>query len=98
MLLALCDCNNFFVSCERLYRPELRDRPVVVLSSNDGCIIVRSNKVKAMCISMGQPYFQTEEFLRKNQVVVCSGNLVMYKDISNKVMEALRRFTDTIDE
>jgi DNA polymerase V len=97
-MLALCDCNNFFVSCERLYRPELRDRPVVVLSSNDGCIVSRSNEVKTMGIPMGQPYFQIQGLLKKKGVVVCSGNLVMYKEISCKVMKALGRFTDAMEE
>jgi DNA polymerase V len=66
-MLALCDCNNFFVSCERLYRPELRGRPVVVLSNNDGCIVARSNEVKAMGIPMGQPYFQVQEAYNLNE-------------------------------
>jgi DNA polymerase V len=97
MLLALCDCNNFFASCERLYHPELRGRPVVVLSSNDGCVIARSNEAKAMGIQMGQPYFQIEAFLKKNEVVVCSSNLVLYKEVSDKVMEALSRFTADLE-
>jgi DNA polymerase V len=96
-LLALCDCNNFFVSCERLYRPELRDRPVVVLSSNDGCIIARSNEVKAMGIKMGEPFYQVRHFLRQKGVVVCSGNLTAYKEISDKVMQALARCTDALE-
>jgi DNA polymerase V len=97
-VLALCDCNNFFVSCERLYRPELLGRPVVVLSNNDGCIVARSNEVKAMGIAMGQPYFQVQGLLRRKGVVVCSGNLVMYKEISEKVMKLLSRFTDRMEE
>jgi DNA polymerase V len=97
IMLALVDANNFFVSCERLYRPELRDRPVVVLSSNDGCIISRSNEAKAMGIKMGEPYFQIQAFLRQKGVVVCSGNLVAYKEISDKVMAVLARCTDALD-
>ncbi len=58
MKFALCDCNNFYASCERVFRPDLRDRPVVVLSNNDGCIIARSAEVKAMGIKMGAPYFK----------------------------------------
>ena len=96
-MLSLCDCNNFFVSCERLYRPELRNRPVVVLSSNDGCIIARSNEVKAMGIKMGEPYFQVQGLLKRKGVVVCSGNLVAYKEISEKVMRMLSRCTDAIE-
>jgi DNA polymerase V len=97
-MLALCDCNNFFVSCERLYYPELRNRPVVILSNNDGCIISRSNEVKAMGIPMGQPYFQVQALLKKKGVVVCSGNLVLYKEISEKVMQALGRFSDVVEK
>ncbi|MDR1137096.1 MAG: hypothetical protein LBK91_02125, partial [Synergistaceae bacterium] len=96
-ILALCDCNNFFVSCERLRRPELRGRPVVVLSNNDGCIIARSDEVKAMGVPMGQPYFQVQSLLKKKGIVVCSGNLVLYKEISEKVMRALGRFTDAME-
>jgi DNA polymerase V len=96
-MFALCDCNNFFVSCERLYRPELRGKPVVVLSSNDGCVISRSNEVKAMGIPMGEPYFRIKSLLVKKGVVVCSGNLVMYKDISLKVMNLLSRYTDQME-
>jgi len=62
-MLALCDCNNFFVSCERLAHPELRNRPVVVLSMNDGCVVSRSNEVKVMGIPMGEPYFRIERLL-----------------------------------
>jgi DNA polymerase V len=97
-MLALCDCNNFFVSCERLYRPQLRDKPIVVLSNNDGCIVARSNEVKAMGIPMGQPYFQVQGLLKNKGVVICSGNLVLYKEISEKVMQALGRFTDAIEK
>lgn len=96
--MALCDCDNFFVSCERLYRPELRSRPVVVLSNNDGCIVSRSAEVKAMGIPMGQPYFQIQGLLRKKGVAVCSGNLVMYKEVSMKVMKLLSRFTGGMEE
>ena len=96
-MLSLCDCNNFFVSCERLYRPELRNRAVVVLSSNDGCIIARSNEVKAMGIKMGEPYYQVQHLLKRKGVVVCSGNLVAYKEISEKVMQMLSRYTDNIE-
>jgi len=96
-MLALCDCNNFFVSCERLYRPELRDRPMVVLSSNDGCIISRSNEVKAMGIKVGEPFFQVRHYLQKKGVVVCSGNLSAYKEISDKVMQALAGCTDALE-
>ena len=96
-LIALCDCNNFFVSCERLYRPELDGVPVVVLSANDGCIISRSEEVKAMGIPMAEAYFKVEPLLRKKGVVVFSGNLHLYRQISARVMQALSRFTDALE-
>jgi DNA polymerase V len=96
-MLALLDANNFFVSCERLYRPELRGRPVAVLSSNDGCIVSRSNEVKAMGIMTGQPFFQVKGLLEKKGVSVCSGNLVLYQEISQKIMSALGRFSGEIE-
>ncbi len=96
-LIALCDCNNFFVSCERLFRPELRSRPVVVLSSNDGCIVSRSNEVKAMGIPMGEPYFKVKALLARKGVAVFSGNLALYGEISSRVMRILAAFTDKIE-
>ena len=96
-LLALCDCNNFFVSCERLYRPDLKDKPVVVLSANDGCVISRSNEVKAMGIKMGEPYFQLEGFFKAKGVTVFSGNHRLYSEISAKVMRVLSGFTDSME-
>ena len=67
-VFALVDCNNFFVSCERLFRPDLEGRPVVVLSNNDGCIIARSNEAKALGIAMGAPYFQNRAFIERQGV------------------------------
>ena len=96
-VLALCDCNNFFVSCERLLRPDLVDRPVVVLSANDGCIISRSNEAKRMGIPMCAPYFKFEHYLRKKGVTVFSGNLHLYREVSASVMAVLRRFTDAME-
>jgi DNA polymerase V len=97
-MIALCDCNNFFVSCERIYRPALIGKPVVVLSSNDGCIVSRSDEAKAMGIPMGEPYFRIEPLLRARGVIVCSGNLAMYKEVSSKVMRLLSGFTDKMEE
>jgi DNA polymerase V len=96
-MIALCDCNNFFVSCERLYKPQLRNRPVVVLSSNDGCIVSRSNEAKALGIPMGEPYFRIRSLLEHKGVAVLSGDLVKYKAVSEKVMSLLSRFTDTME-
>lgn len=96
-LVALCDCNNFFVSCERLFRPELRNRPVVVLSSNDGCIVSRSNEVKAMGIPMGEAYFKVKSLLERKGTAVFSGNLSFYGEVSGRIMQNLSGFTDSLE-
>lgn len=89
-MVGLMDCNNFFVSCERLFRPDLRNRPVAVLSSNDGCIVARSQEVKDLGISMGVPYFQVHDICKKHDIVLFSSNFQLYRDISKRVMSALR--------
>lgn len=88
---ALVDCNNFYVSCERLFKPDLRNRPVVVLSNNDGCIIARSNEAKALGVGMGDPYFKKKAFLRKHRVQVFSSNYALYGDLSHRVMMILQQ-------
>lgn len=88
--IALVDCNNFYVSCERVFNPKLRDRPTVVLSNNDGCVIARSNEAKALGIAMGVPFFQCRDLIAKNGVAVCSSNYALYGDMSARVMEVLR--------
>jgi len=88
-MIGLMDCNNFFVSCERLFRPDLRNKPVAVLSSNDGCIVARSQEVKDLGISMGVPYFQVQDICKKNDIVLFSSNFQLYRDISKRVMCAL---------
>lgn len=87
--IGLMDCNNFFVSCERLFRPDLWERPVAVLSSNDGCIVARSNEVKAMGIPMGIPLFKARQLADLSDVTLFSSNFTLYRDISNRVMAAL---------
>ncbi len=87
--IALVDCNNFYVSCERLFQPELEGRPVVVLSNNDGCVVSRSQEVKALGIRMAAPWFQVKDFARKHGVVAFSSNYPLYADISNRVMRLL---------
>lgn len=89
-MYGLCDCNNFFASCERVFRPDLEGRPVVVLSNNDGCIVARSNEAKALGIGMGQPYFQVKKLLEQHQVAVFSSNYTLYGDLSRRVMATLR--------
>lgn len=85
-MYALLDCNNFFVSCERVFNPALCHRPVVVLSGNDGCIIARSNEAKAVGIGMGQPFFKVQELIRRHDVAYLSSNFALYGDMSRRVM------------
>ena len=95
--IALVDCNSFYVSCERLFNPKIRKRPVVVLSNNDGCIISRSNEAKALGIKMGEPYFKAKDIIIKNKVEVFSSNYSLYGDLSRRVMRTLKRFNSEIE-
>ena len=95
--LALVDCNSFYVSCERLFNPRIRGKPVVVLSNNDGCIISRSNEAKALGIKMGEPYFKAKDIIVKNKVEVFSSNYSLYGDLSRRVMRTLKRFNSEIE-
>lgn len=95
--IGLCDCNNFFVSCERREDPSLVSRPVVVLSGNDGCIVSRSEEVKAAGVAMGEPYFKARGVLEHIGAAVLSGRLGLYNKISSEVMACLSRFTDTME-
>ena len=95
--IALVDCNSFYVSCERLFNPKIRKKPVVVLSNNDGCIISRSNEAKALGIKMGEPYFKAKEIILKNNVQVFSSNYSLYGDLSRRVMRTLKRFNVDIE-
>jgi len=88
-LFGLLDCNNFYANCERLFRPELKGRPVVVLSNNDGCVIARSNGAKGLGIPMGAPAFQWEHVFRRQGVAVFSANFPLYGDLSARVMGTL---------
>ena len=92
-MFALADCNNFFVSCERVFRPDLDGKPVVVLSGNDGCVVSRSNEAKALGIPMGAPLYQIRPIVDKNGVVCFSSNFSLYGDLSDRVMTILRRNT-----
>ena len=89
-MYALVDCNNFFVSCERAFQPELEGKPVVVLSNNDGCVVARSNESKAMGIKMGTPFFQVRNLSDSGKLIVKSSNYVLYGDLSRRVMSILR--------
>jgi len=95
--LALVDCNSFYVSCERLFNPRIRRKPVVVLSNNDGCIISRSNEAKALGIKMGEPYFKAKDIIVRNKVEVFSSNYSLYGDLSRRVMRTLKRFNSEIE-
>lgn len=92
-LYALVDCNNFYVSCERAFNPRLQDRPVCVLSNNDGCVVARSNEVKALGVKMGEPWFKLREMARQHGIVAYSSNYTLYGDMSNRVMSILREFS-----
>ena len=87
---AVVDCNSFYCSAERVFRPDLRERPVVVLSNNDGCIVSRSDEAKKLGIEMAGPYFQAMPLIEKHDVTVFSSNYNLYGDMSWRVMETLR--------
>ena len=91
--LALVDCNNFYVSCERVFRPDLTTTPVVVLSNNDGCVVSRSNEAKSIGIKMGQPWFECKELAEEHGVLALSSNYALYADLSNRVMSVLSSYS-----
>ena len=95
--IALVDCNSFYVSCERLFNPSIIKKPVIVLSSNDGCVISRSTEAKALGIKMGEPYFKVERIIKKNDVKVFSSNYSLYGDISRRVMKTLKQFSPQME-
>ncbi len=97
-MIGIVDCNNFYVSCERVFDPSLRGRPVVVLSNNDGCIIARSNEAKALGLRMGDPLFKVRGELEKNAVAVFSSNYALYGDMSRRVMTLLAELTPAISQ
>ncbi len=96
-LFALVDCNNFFVSCERLFTPQLHNKPVVVLSSNDGCVVARSNEAKALGIPMGAPAFKFQPIFQQHQVARFSANFELYGDISRRIIQVLTALTPRIE-
>ena len=96
-LFALIDCNNFYVSCERVFNPALAGQPVVVLSNNDGCIIARSNEAKALGIKMGEPYFRCKPLLDRHRVQVFSSNYALYGDMSQRVMQEVARLEPEVE-
>ena len=85
-MIALTDCNNFYASCERVFDPKLRNKPIIVLSNNDGCVIARSNEAKSLGIKMGEPVFKIKKIIKENNVYTFSSNFALYGDMSNRVM------------
>ena len=96
-MIALADCNNFYASCERVFNPTLKNKPVVVLSNNDGCIIARSNESKQLGIKMGEPVFKAREIIDKHNVNVFSTNFALYGDMSKRVMTLLASLSPEIE-
>ena len=96
-MLALIDCNNFYASCERLFRPDLRRQPIVVLSNNDGCVVARSDESKALGIPMGVPFFKIKEQVRVHNIHVFSSNYTLYGDISHRVMDTISSIVPDIE-
>ena len=97
-MFALADCNNFFASCERVFRPDLEGKPVIVLSNNDGCAVARSNEAKALGIKMGDPYFKIRELAGREGVAVFSSNYALYGDMSHRVQEVLREWAPAVEQ
>lgn len=96
-MIGLVDCNNFYVSCERVFQPTLQDKAVVVLSNNDGCVVARSNEAKELGIKMGEPFFKVKHYVDSGLLQVRSGNLALYGDMSHRVMTVIRRFIPNIE-
>jgi len=97
-MFALVDCNNFFVSCERVFDPTLAGQPVAVLSNNDGCVISRSNELKALGVKMGMPYFQLKPLIDRCHILIRSGNYELYGDLSRRVMTVLADFAPDVEQ
>ena len=96
-LIALVDCNNFYVSCERVFRPDLIGKPVAVLSNNDGCIVARSQEVKDLGIKMGVPVFQMQNLINQHHIQLFSSNYALYADMSARVMSTLEEFAPSLE-
>ncbi len=96
-MYGLCDCNNFFVSCERVFRPDLNGKPVVVLSNNDGCIVARSNEAKALGIKMGQPLYQIKNLIKSAGVTYFSSNYALYGDMSSRVFQIVKQNAPSVE-
>ena len=91
-MFALCDVNSFYASCETVFRPDLKGRPVVVLSNNDGCVIARSAEAQSL-VKTGEPYFKLKDLFRRHRVVCFSSNYELYADMSNRVMTTIEEMS-----
>jgi DNA polymerase V len=96
-MIALVDCNNFYVSCERVFQPMLESKPVGILSNNDGCIIARSEEIKQLGVAMGTPYFKIPELIKRHNIQILSSNYALYGDMSRRVMQVLGRFAPSME-
>ena len=90
-MIALVDCNNFYVSCERVFRPYLEKKPIAVLSNNDGCVIARSNESKSLGLKMGEPIFKKRDLVNKHNIKLFSSNFALYGDLSKRVFDIIAR-------
>jgi DNA polymerase V len=96
-MFALVDCNNFYASCERVFNPSLRQKPIAILSNNDGCVIARSDEAKALGLPMGAPAFKFKEFFKANKIQLFSSNYALYGDMSSRVMRILEQFSPDVE-
>lgn len=96
-MYAHIDCNNFYASCERAFSPTLRDRPIAILSNNDGCIIARSNEAKELGVEMGAPLFKQRDLIKAHKILIRSSNYALYGDMSRRVLDTLRHLTDKVE-
>ncbi|HDT12308.1 MAG TPA: hypothetical protein ENO01_01480, partial [Candidatus Marinimicrobia bacterium] len=96
-MFGIIDCNNFYVSCERVFNPSLENKPVVVLSNNDGCIVARSNEVKALGIAMGTPVFKVRDLIREYNIAIYSSNYALYADMSHRVMRIIEQLIPSME-
>lgn len=94
---ALVDCNNFYASCEKLFRPDLKNTPIVVLSNNDGCVVARSKEAKALGIKMAVPLFQIQEQIQQYGIQTFSSNYALYADLSSRVMRTLQDLAPRVE-
>ena len=96
-MYALVDCNNFYASCERVFQPKFNEKPIAILSNNDGCVISRSNEAKAAGVAMGAPAFKIKELVKEKNIKLFSSNYALYGDLSNRVMSILGQFTPNLE-